>query len=208
MEDQTIAGQKPSLPVPSVLAVQGRGHLPGTRCPCKRGPVISELMQHGEPRMVGSRQCGLCATPGACPCELLFEGLQSLNSLRRGLPSLWFGKGVAGFIVLEGFQAHRVVPALDKCPTLRPGLCCVLFSWSRDPPGREGCKPVLSTLRAPPLQDSCCSTRGAGPALPLPKPVSKLRSGCRALAVGMSRHQLPGMQTSEEQLAFRSTDNW
>lgn len=56
--------------------------------------------------MVGSRQCGLCATPGACPCELLFEGLQRLNSLRRGLPSIWFGKGVAGFIVLEGFQAH------------------------------------------------------------------------------------------------------
>lgn len=39
-----------------------------------------------------------------------------------------------------------------------------------------------------------------GHALPSPRSVAELRSGCWAVSVGMSRHQLPGMQTGEAQL--------
>lgn len=44
-----MAGQKQSLPVPPALAVQRRGHLIGTRCPCNRGHAMSEATQHEEP---------------------------------------------------------------------------------------------------------------------------------------------------------------
>jgi len=84
-------------------------------------------------------------------------------------------------------------------------------SWFHGPEihqAERGYKPVLRTLRAPPLQESSRSTWAAGLALPSPEPVAELRLGCQAVAVAMRSHQLPDMQTSERQLAFRSADTY
>lgn len=83
----------------------------------------------------------------------------------------------------------------------------MLVSWSRDPPGRAGCKPVLKMLRAPTWQGSRQGTQGAGLALPVPEPMTELRSGCQAVAFGTSRHQLLVMQISKGQLVFSSAGN-
>lgn len=143
---------------------------------------------------VGSRQHGLCTTPGACPCKLSLR-LSKAEHPVEGLVCSLVWQRSHGFIVLEEFQTHRMVSAVEKCPAIHPGLCCVLVSWSGDPPGREG--PSFTGL----------PSKHKGLALLSPLPVAELRSGCRAAAVGTSRHQVPGVQTSEGQLAYMSADN-
>lgn len=96
-----------------------------------------------------------------------------------------------------------MVRAVEKHPALHPGLCSVrkylLDSWSGDATGREECEPAP---RDAPWQDCHRSTQVVGHAVPSPEFVAELRSGYWAVAIGMSRHQLPGMPMGEAQLPF------
>lgn len=108
------------------------------RCPCKRGHASAELMKHEEPPDrwgTGSMDC--VPHLGLFPASS-FLRLSKAEHPVEGLacPLVW--QRSHRFIVLEEFQAHRTVSAVEKCPALQPGLCCVLVSWSGDPPGREG----------------------------------------------------------------------
>lgn len=196
-EDGTTGGQKPSFPGP-FLSCAGKGSLTRNVEPLKEWlwdfRAFGILGAHS---MVNSRQCGWSAMTGTCPCQLLAEVLQSL-SLLRGLPSLWMAK---------------VLPSVERVLGTPRGPCC--GETSCPAPKALQCSQVSAGFmvwRCTRQRGVCACTEGhtlAG--LPSehtsnwpcsPKFVAELRSGCWAVAIVTSRHQLPGMQMGEAQLPF------
>lgn len=79
-------GAKAEPPSAACTVCAGTGTLARNEVPLQEGPrKLRACATRGAHGVAGSRQCGRCAMPGACPCQLLLE--QPVEGL--AFPLVW-----------------------------------------------------------------------------------------------------------------------